>query len=186
MTLTKKANAEELAAFKCSEGLLGIVLEVGACARAYVVGCCVHVSGGGATDGRTGWLAGWLASFILPPHPKPNPQPNPPPNTTQVTFRVFPQRLVRLGLTIMDTKEMVKKISTDILVGERTAFILVQPELSFIETREPAPEGAKESSQFVSVYVCLSLYFWGAYRDMYVYRERGVGSGFINRRLAPE
>ena len=25
--LTKKANAEELAAFKCSEGLLGIVLE---------------------------------------------------------------------------------------------------------------------------------------------------------------
>lgn len=74
--------------------------------------------------------------------------------TTKVTFRVFPQRLVKLGLTIMDTKEMVKKISTDILVGERTAFILVQPELSFIETREPATEGAKESSQFVSC--CLS------------------------------
>jgi len=28
VTLTKKENAEELAAFKCSEGLLGIVLEV--------------------------------------------------------------------------------------------------------------------------------------------------------------
>lgn len=53
---------------------------------------------------------------------------------------------------------MVKKISTDILVGERTAFILVQPELSFIETREPAKEGAKESSQFVSVCLVLCVY----------------------------
>ncbi len=81
-----------------------------------------------------------------PPHTHPSTLPNPP---HQVTFRVFPQKLVRLGLTIMDTKEMVKKLRSDILVGERTAFILVQPELSFIETREPTPEGAKPSSDFV-------------------------------------
>ncbi|KAM3572143.1 hypothetical protein VYU27_005849 [Nannochloropsis oceanica] len=92
VVLTKKTNEAALGLFKCSEGLLGIVLEV--------------------------------------------------------TFRVFPQRLVRLGLTIMDTKEMVKKISTQILSKGRTAFILVQPELSFIETREPAKEGAKASSEF--------------------------------------
>ena len=68
-------------------------------------------------------------SSVRPSVPvSPQPRPRPPP--TQVTFRVFPQKLVRLGLHIMDTKQMVKKISTDILVGDRTAFILVQPELT--------------------------------------------------------
>jgi UDP-N-acetylenolpyruvoylglucosamine reductase len=90
--LSKKEHAADLGLFKCSEGLLGIVLEV--------------------------------------------------------TFRIFPESLVQLSLKIMKTKDMVKKISTDILSKTRTAFILVQPELSFIETREPAPVGAEASSEF--------------------------------------
>jgi FAD/FMN-containing dehydrogenase len=66
----------------------------------------------------------------------------------EVTLRIFPQRLVNLQFRIMRTADVVKQIQ-EIIKGDQTAFLLIQPERTIVELRAPAKPNARESTSLV-------------------------------------